>query len=156
MEKRLRFGAVLVVPFLLLAMSAGGCGGGMFKNVIPKKNAQDVDWMPTFTWTVKEPVRNLQFELYRAVDFRVETKEAVGQPILKIANFSAAQAQSVPLSNPANLMKQFAAEGIFLTEGYDALEAGRDYVWVLRAIGPNGPIVEVYKFRTRKDYYRPD
>jgi len=156
MEKRLRLGAALFLPFLLLALSAAGCSSAMFKNVSPKKNAMEVEFLPTFSWKAKQPVKDLQFELYRAVDFRVETKEAVGQPILKITKFNEALEQSVPLSNLDMLRKRFSAEGIFLTEGYDALEPLKDYVWVLRAIGPNGPVVEIYRFHTRKDYYRPD
>jgi hypothetical protein len=156
MEKRLRIWAALFMPFLLLALFTTGCGSAMFKNVVPKKDAKDVEFLPTFSWQARKPVKDLQFELYRAVDFRIPTKQAVGQPILKITNFSQAPDQAVPLSNLDILAKKFRAEGVFLTQGYDSLEPNKDYVWVLRATGPEGAIVEVYKFHTRMDYYRPD
>ncbi len=141
---------------LMLVACAAGCSGKYFKHVQPKNKSTEIPFIPAFSWEAKQPVADLQFELYRGTDFNVETKQAFGEPILRLSGFDACPKQRVALGDIDDVMARFNAEGIFLTPGYDTLEASEDYVWVLRGTGPKEPFVEAFRFRTRKDYYRPD
>jgi hypothetical protein len=154
MKREIRL-AALLPPLLAVMLTAAGCGG-MFKDVVPKKNAREVGFLPVFSWKAKDAVADLKFELYRAADFNVEAKQAVGEPILRAANFTPFPEQKIALADTETLISRYRAEGEFLASASEGLEPETDYVWVLSGTGPKGPIMEIYKFRTRKDYYRPD
>lgn len=147
--------AALLPPLLAVMLAAAGCGG-TFTDVVPKKNANDVGFLPTFSWTAKNTLTDLKFELYRAADFNVEAKQAVGEPILRATNFTPFPEQKIALADMETLINRYRAEGEFVVSGSEGLEPETDYVWVLSGAGPKGPVLEIYKFRTRKDYYRPD
>lgn len=74
---------------LMPAACAAGCSGKYFKHVQPKNKSTEIPFISAFSWEAKQPVADLQFELYRGT-------------------------------------------------------------------GPKEPFVEAFRFRTRKDYYRPD
>lgn len=141
---------------LILMLCAAGCTGKYFKDVRPEDKAEDVPFIPTFSWEAKQQVADLTFELYRATDFDVEAKQPRGEPLLHVSGFPPTGGQEVRLSDVETLRTKLRSEGLFLTSGYDALKASEDYVWVLRGMGPKEPFVEVYRFRTRRDYLRPD
>jgi hypothetical protein len=154
MEKKLRYVSLAFLPFMVLVLAAG-CGGTV-GSISPKKDATEVAFLPTFSWKVKNPINDLTFELYRAGEFDVKTKQAAAKPILKVTKLDAAQQQQIALSDLATLKTKYGAEGDFLKPGHDMLEPSKDYVWVVRGTSANKPFVEAFKFRTRKEYYRQD
>ena len=161
-ETRLRLFCIRILPVCFLffsfipILSAAGCSSKYFKDVRPKNKSTEIPFIPTFSWEAEQQITNLQFELYRAVDFDVETKQALGEPLLRVAAFGPMAQQRVPLWDIADLRTKYQAEGIFLTPGYDTLTPSRDYVWVLRGTAPKESFIEVFRFSTRRDYYRPD
>lgn len=154
MKRRIHFMALTAL--LPLIVFAAGCSRGYFKDIRPKNKSDEVSLIPAFSWEVKKQVQDLQFELYRAADYRVETNEAAGAPLLRVRGLVCLGKQDLPLKDAEALRSKFRAEGVFLTPGHDTLKGSQDYVWVLRGEGEDGPFAQVYRFRTRREYYKPD